>query len=267
MTLLRKADAASEEADRVHRLTEMDTQFVSLVRAGANRQSKFFVVKADGSVVPAVEVVPDASDEPPVDETLKTTDPSAAAAGEEPAVEPAGSTIPEEGTAPDATSKLDVSAWLDKAGARARALAMEHAIAQALAQPSPVVDPPVAPESVAAAPVEPGRAELEAKAASLETELDAARARIIALEVEVREARKAAADAVAASAVAVGKANAALVSERARVTKLRGSIAQPSAMSTGEVPASTQGGAARTGWAGDLAAQVRAEEQKRTQQG
>ena len=43
--LINKADPS--KAPKVHRLEELETMFVSLVDAGANRQKKFFVVKAD----------------------------------------------------------------------------------------------------------------------------------------------------------------------------------------------------------------------------
>jgi len=53
------AKAEQPTADDVRRLAEMETQFVSLVPRGANRQSKFFIVKADGSTVPPVAIEPE----------------------------------------------------------------------------------------------------------------------------------------------------------------------------------------------------------------
>jgi len=58
-TIIAKAAPPAPE-DGVHRLTEMETQFVSLVPKGANRQSSFFVVKADAAkAVPAADAAPE----------------------------------------------------------------------------------------------------------------------------------------------------------------------------------------------------------------
>lgn len=47
--LLMKTKTSKEngDEDEIHRLTEMDVEFVSLVRAGANRQNSFLVVKTE----------------------------------------------------------------------------------------------------------------------------------------------------------------------------------------------------------------------------
>lgn len=51
--------AADAQGDKVFRLTEIEPEFVSLVRAGANRQKSFLVVKADDEDVD--KAVPDAT--------------------------------------------------------------------------------------------------------------------------------------------------------------------------------------------------------------
>lgn len=49
---IQKSDGDGEEDSRVHRLSDIEPQFVALVTAGANRQVKFQVVKADDSNKP-----------------------------------------------------------------------------------------------------------------------------------------------------------------------------------------------------------------------
>jgi hypothetical protein len=365
-------------AEEIRRLTEMDTQFVSLVPRGANRQSEFFVVKADGSpvppvatepevpaaaakAVPAAEATPEdkraAQDEraakygiearadgnlsypagDPTTESLygdpvnlmypfgadgNTADPArlrnalarfrqaadgynatsrvkvyerivraALAAGitpsfdpndpidsalpadlkdrlgtpeekvDAPATEsPSAPASPDGNPAPEAASKLDLAPWLEAAGARAQALAMDVVVARALA-PSPSA-PEAPPASAPPPPDEPGLAASAVEVDALRSDLVTARERIAALEGEVRVARAATEKARAEGAAALAKAQAAVSAEKARVAKLRASVAQPSALPTGEVPASGGSGSTRTPWAGDLAAQVRAEERK-----
>lgn len=374
-----KAAAAPEE--EVRRLTEMETQFVSLVPRGANRQSEFFVVKADGSAVPPVDTVePEAPPAPPPEpeakavpasdatpedkraaqderaskygiearedgnlsypadgpttETLygdpvnllypfagpsNTVEPdrlrnalarfrqatdsytqessrvrvyerivrAALAADITPAFDPDDpidaalpadlkerlGTAEEKGAAPAETprapattdgdparvaSTLDLAPWLETAGARAQALAMDAVLARALAPSPPVAAAPPAPP-LATPPVEPGAAS-SAEIAALKADLAAATARIAGLEAEVRAAHVATEKARADGAALVAKTQTALAAERGRVAKLRAPIPQPSALSTGEVPASGGSGAPRVVWAGDLAKAARDEE-------
>lgn len=105
-----KARASESEDERIQRLTNIQTQFVSLVQRGANRQSKFFVVKADG--------------EPP-----------AAAAGSAPTGPDSGaSNIGGHGEAERAPA-ADLDAWLNKAGDRVEEMIVDARIDASLATP------------------------------------------------------------------------------------------------------------------------------------
>lgn len=267
---MNKADAPAD--DGVHRLTDMDTQFVSLVRAGANRQTKFFVVKEDGSAVPPVEDVKDGelglgpggqcvctkcghsvahvTGEKCSDLKCPECGGDMTRKDEPEKEEPTGGTPPatettDGGAAPVAETKLELSAWLEAAGARVEALTMECAIDAALSAPPP----PAAAAAVgkmdvpAVEPVEK-RVDL-AKIEELEGEIEKQRAEIEKIRTEAKDA--------------IRKAEHALAAEKAKVAKLRQPIAQPSALRTGETPAS--GGAKpMTLWPRDLSKAVRDEE-------
>lgn len=283
--------AEQPTADDVRRLAEMDTQFVSLVPRGANRQSKFFVVKQDGTPMAAADdeqglgpggtckcvdcgytVAHEAGEacsdrkcpkcggamkrvaEAAEEKDSDSNDTDAPATASPRAPEPAdGDPAPEE------ASKLDLAPWLETAGARAQALVMDSVLTRALAPSPSAPEAPVA-SAPEAPPDEPGEASSAAEIAALKQDLAAAIARVATLEAEVREQRAAAEKARADGAASIAKAQSALAAERARVAKLRGSIARPSALPTGEVPAAGSGGAPRVCWAGDLARQVREQE-------
>lgn len=89
------------------RLTNIQTQFVSLVQRGANRQSKFFVVKADG-----------------------------AASEDSAGAPPAGSMTGGPGDA-ERAPVADLDAWLAKAGTRAEELLVDAVLDATLAAPTP----------------------------------------------------------------------------------------------------------------------------------
>lgn len=55
-TKISKADDAVKDGEKLFRLTEIDPEYVSLVRAGANRQKQFMVVKEDE--VDAEKIIP-----------------------------------------------------------------------------------------------------------------------------------------------------------------------------------------------------------------
>jgi len=67
----------TSEKGQTHRLEDMDTQFVSLVRAGANRQKKFMIVKRDNHAPP----VDDEENTPQTD--INSKSPTASSAGDD----------------------------------------------------------------------------------------------------------------------------------------------------------------------------------------
>ena len=140
--------ALAKGTDDPHRLQNITTQFVSLVQRGANRQSKFFVVKAD--------------EEPPPEDPPK--DPAAGDEGEE---QGAGNEDDKNKGDGDAASAppADLGAWLDEAGKRADVLLTDAVFDAAMARPS-------APASSPPPPVDKAREVGDDRSAPSEVELE-----------------------------------------------------------------------------------------------
>jgi hypothetical protein len=150
---------AATDEDEIKRLTEIDTQFVSLVRAGANRQTKFLIVKA--VVCPScgakIEIETEGGDCPICGKPL-----AAQPDGAEPPppvvppsedVEDAKKEQPASAPEPGATSgdRLD---WLDQASAELSATLCDALLAKVtLPDPNAGAEPaPAAPLATAPAP-------------------------------------------------------------------------------------------------------------------
>jgi len=117
-----------KEGGKVHRLQNITTQFVSLVRAGANRQTSFSVVKADEDEPPTEEEDVNPAPEGAEDEE---SDKAAACAG--------GKKKPKKkdpGGAADDAPDTDLAAWLEGASARAEEMLVDATLDTALAQPA-----------------------------------------------------------------------------------------------------------------------------------
>jgi len=124
-----------KKGDKLFRLTDIEPEFVSLVQAGANRQKTFMVVKED-----AEQVVPNAATDNDICAALPI-DPKECIQGTDDANknndgnEPPGNGSPEK-------DAVDLASWLDEAGTKVDALALDHAVAAALNTPAevPAVD-------------------------------------------------------------------------------------------------------------------------------
>lgn len=249
-------DPAVDGDKAKHRLTDIDTQYVSLVRAGANRQTQFMIVKEDmdGSGPPEVgrgggpaqHSCPHCGKPyfgrpmtcPHCGESLRPTNDSEAAAPAEPP--PTNKTVPDDDVAPqekDESSADDLTAFLAQANATVDALLVDATIEHAMAAP-----PSPAPSSTAADPQSDcadaaNSSQNVAHSASLELE-----AKVQAAEAEAAKAR------------------AELLAERARVAQLKAAVGSSTALKTGEVSSSSLGNrhtaTGPTTWVGDLASEV-----------
>ncbi len=180
-TKIAKTEVSTDKGEKVFRLTEIDPEFVSLVRAGANRQKAFMVIKAedakevDAKEVDAEKIIPGLAPSPwkpspkcpncgktihrPIpnkcphcghslklaedsDEPAKENSPDAGddtTTDDPPANVDTGKTEDtEDGTATEANGDsvngnvIDLTSWLDEAGAAVEELTMDLAIQQAL---------------------------------------------------------------------------------------------------------------------------------------
>lgn len=281
-----KADSNSGD-EKVFRLTAIEPEFVSLVRAGANRQKQFQVIKAEEMYVcpECGHKMAAASDAaatvacPKCDGTMKLTQvdeskggdatgkesESAEAANDNETTGPAngqegtGKTGGEEDDGSEADggstegSGNDLSSWLDEAGAEVETLSLDHAIQRALdgQSDSDAGDPkPTATKAqqIEDAGAPPVVAEEEAEEDGGESER-----RIAELEAELAKTQG-----------ELRKARHELTKARAKAARLAKGVGQSSVMLTGEV--TTKGdqpgtgdesptkGAFRSG--GDIAAAV-----------
>ena len=182
-----------------------------------------------------------------------------AAAGTAPAAPPAG-TATNGGEGNTASKAQALAPWLETASARVQTLAMDAAVTKALAPPLAPEIPPVA--SVPSPVADPSaHAELKAQVAASEAALRKERDRTAALEADLAKARESAQRAAEVATAELRKAQTALVTERARVAKLRlPVVAHAAARHPGETADPGMSRARAVSWAGDLAAQIRDEE-------
>jgi hypothetical protein len=217
------AKAAEAPAKPVTRLEDMDTNFVSLVCSGANRQKKFLVVKASTCAACGKVVKMDTGCCPDC----------GAAAPTDPPTPPA----PSEGGHTDAPA--DFAGLLKRASVLVDAALEQTLLAATVDVPDPVAAPaPEAPvtksaEVVVAQPA-PAPAAPDPALVEIRKSLDAQRAEVEQLREELR------------------KAQAAEQHARANASSLRSAIGGASALPAGEV-AKAAGARQRPLWVGDLA--------------
>lgn len=217
----------------VFRLTEIEPEFVSLVHAGANRQTSFLVVKTAGG-------------EP---ESKTPTDPQHTDPAPEPGAPPqvASPGGAEKGSA---TDSLDLS-WLGPAQARVDALLVDALLERALTPPC---------QSVAMAASTPAPMSVEtAKAADPPAPLpDPALVAEVAKSKEQVAAANAETDRLRSE---LAKAQREALADRARMVALKGAVGGTAVLASGRVTkqdSAPESGQAPTGiWSGDLAAEAK----------
>ncbi len=256
----KKIETSKADPD-VHRLEDMETMFVSLVDRGANRQKKFFVVKAEdgtpdaGVIVVCVDCGHEAKQEEstvcpecggemkPKVETAPAQDEDGADSQEK--IEDDNTdqdTPPNDGGETEEESKADLGSWLEEAGERANELLVDLTLEQGLAA-APSEDSVKSHEEddnsddvsvvgeEGSTPLEdhvPGPDEVSSQ------ELQKARDENTQLKKELSERER------------------ALKVERSRVKTLKSSIGAATALPTGETSIESVMDRPE-GWAGDLA--------------
>jgi len=219
-----KADATSEVEAR---LTEMDVEFVSLVRAGANRQTKFMVVKQeDGGEVEEVKPVEDANQ------------------GDS-----------ETGTAEEvATDKTDTSDWLRNYEDKIDGLLTNSLLEMSIEDPAP--EAPIVPASTTEEVSDLDGNEGEPGTPVTATDSEPLKAEVEALKNEVGDLRSQTEDLK----VKLTQAKGALNKERARVVSLKSTVGSTTAIQTGVTSVSKKEvekkSNEKTVWTTDLAAEA-----------
>ncbi len=221
--VIAKADVDTEVEAR---LTDLDVEFVSLVRAGANRQTKFMVVKEEGEKDDAEEV----------DDAAKV----AADAG-----------TPEE----EATDKTDQSDWLEDAEKKIDGLLTNSLLELSIENPTDVA--PVAPASKTddkVSDLDGNEGDTDAPAVTHEP--NPLKAEVDALKNEVTDLREQTEDLKSK----LTQAKSALNKERARVVSLKSTVGSTTAIRTGVASVSKktveEKTNSRTVWTNDLAAEA-----------
>lgn len=233
--LINKADDG--KTPEIHRLEELEAMFVSLVDRGANRQSKFFVVKADGTHESDTDLddsAPDGEAEIVAQQKEKTGEGDG------------GESTPNDGGDAEEESKADLGSWLEEAGTRAASLLVDHTLEQAVAA-APSVDASKAravdedAQVIGKRGTAPSNDHDEDHSSQTEQDLQKARDEAVAKAIEAERLR-----------MELGKRNRDLARERSRVQSLKSTIGAATALPTGE-SISDFSAERPEGWAGDLA--------------
>ncbi len=247
-----KANGTPDD-EKVYRLTDIEPQFVSLVTAGANRQKKFQVVKADeaGLGPGGVCVCVECGNEEPHETGVKCNELTCSKCGgtmarkDETAVQEAKDRIADkteddgDDSAPEdgANSKgaVDTLAWLDEAGSRVGdmfvSLALESPDALGVSTSAATVNTAQKAQVDDSTRNAPSVKQLTEKVSEIESDLRVAKADRDALEKER--------DNVAKERDQLAKANAELRKERdklkVQLAKVRKGLGGPTALVTGMV--------------------------------
>jgi len=235
--LINKADEDNDP--EIFRLEDLETMFVSLVDRGANRQSKFFVVKTDDthSVAPEIDATPE-------DQEILTEEKNGEGEGSE--------ITPQDGVDAEGKSKSDLDSWLEDAGTRADDMLVDLTLElESAANPSGDATKSGAGENNALVIGDRRTAPSEDRsmdaAAQLEQDLQKARDEAKAKAIEADRLKK-----------ELDRRDRDLKKERSRVAALKSTIGAATALPTGEMLADA-GSDEPPSWAGDLAEEDEAE--------
>jgi len=248
-----KSEGGDDDKKKTFRLTEIEAEFVSLVRAGANRQKGFQVVKADavcvcsacGSEAPVVPdtkcekcgepmVLKETEETPPADTEDGAGDDSSNDGDTDGQVDTGKESSDNDGEGTDTDgdstegSGTDLSSWLTEASAEVETLSLDDAVQRALdGHSDSVADDGTSPGSQAQKIEDAGAptvvAEEEDETEDSETEKDQ---KIAELEGKLAKAQS-----------ELRKARQQLTKAQAKAARLAKGVGRTSVMHTGEVTA------------------------------